>query len=222
MMMTSWWVGKDREAFNVALKEHTADIMRRGGRRPPAVEPPSPSAAVAVIETQVPLPVRAQPEPPATVIEPQPRRASTPHAAWKPGSRGRTPMWVARFLTAARELRTALKESDTAREHPELLPAAVVMVCGFFLGQREDWIVAWTGYAPADVRRIIRNLRQQHVWIAPRRIACDWLELFAPESRLTKARAFELNLALWLDAMVADGQLTRERKDGAFFYGLKR
>lgn len=55
-MTDSWWVGKDRNAFNVALKDHTQRVMRRElpvvpPPDPPAVIPPTPEI-VAPLELQ--------------------------------------------------------------------------------------------------------------------------------------------------------------------------
>lgn len=274
--VTSWWVGKDREAFNDALKDHTDRLVRSGGKAPKGIgigyfkrynttSLPSATADgdVAVLEPSpapaaVPPPPTPEPTPEATppapeqepskqkryrqkllaaglcercseprnlyartcdrceqrIVERRQRRASG--SPWQPGARGTMPKWARPFFAMAGAMRTAVLESQHAKETPALGRAAVVMVCGFFLGQREDWIVAWTGYTAREVKGVIRNLRRAAIWVPERRMACEWLEAFE-RKRMSKHERIHFDMAFWMDACVAQGTFTRETRDGESF-----
>jgi hypothetical protein len=265
MQVMSWWVGKGRDDFNAALKDHTERVMRRPSE-PPASEPAA-SASVDVLERAAAAestPAPALEEQPSGGVEVAQDRSSAEyqkdrrrriiadgncggcgkprehHASrcdechekhlaeqaarrgirWRPGKSGTPPRWARPYVDSAKQLRRAIESTTEAQQDPELRNAAVIMACGFFLGQEIDWIVPFTGYPASDVRRIVRNLRRARIWVSPRRIACLWLQLFAPEKRLTKQQRGELMMALWLDALVAKGELTRETRAGEFYYWL--
>jgi hypothetical protein len=214
----SWWVGKDREAFNVALHEHTERIMRTGDKRPPRTPshaPTSPPADVAVIEA-APIPEPTPPvaeAPPVEAPKNVRRRLATPRRRRRTGRER---------LALATTLRRSIEATDEARQDPALGIAAVVMIGGFLLGQRLGWISAWSHVSEARLRPIIANLCRYGVWGKDGTIAGRWCNVYFSGARSSKAQRCEADMAFWMDAMVAKGELTREQRGvGQFWYGLR-
>lgn len=136
--------------------------------------------------------------------------------AWRPGARGRIPKVVTRHLAAATHIRRAILGSREAAEDAALGRAAIVMFVGFLFRQRQDWIIGWTGFPLAECRRIAARLWRAGIWRDNGLIACEWLD-----PTVKKREALRFEVAFWLDAMVAKGDVTREtREDGKFYYGL--
>lgn len=213
----SWWVGKDRDAFNVALKEHTTRVMRKA---PPVVPPPLSEPPAVVPE---PLSVVVEdPAPAGKAVRRQRPRPTTPTVhAWRPGRRGRIPVGVRALLTTAKDVEAAILSSDEAAADAALGRAAIVMFVGFLFRQRLDWIVSWTKFQARECQRIAARLRRYHVWHPDGTIACRWLDIvFTKKAHPTTHDRFEFAVAFWLDALVAKGELTRAPADGDFVYGL--
>jgi hypothetical protein len=123
-------------------------------------------------------------------------------------------------LDLAATVRAAIDASEEAQRSPRVARAAVVMLCGFLFYQRVDWIVPWTGYRRKDVRRAVANLVHAGIWLPDGSIAGRWCDVYFGGKRTSKRTRFEAEIAFWLDAMVALGELTRETRDGQFYYGL--
>ena len=256
----SWWVGKDREAFNVELKEHADRMMRSGGRK--SIGRPRATTAAATVQAVVVLDAPPKDElPREVVLAPppyrknkawreknvaaglcarcgRPRKTYAYHCdscqatkdaenrrregfqPWRPGSRGAIPKAVKPRLEAASEVRCGILEEDEAKASPVLGRAAVVMLCGFLLQQNVEWIAAWTKYGDREVRAVIRRLRAAGIW-SDGLLSCLWMDVFV-KKHTTKRNRYEADVAFWLDAMVAAGDLTRETRDGEFYYGLRK
>jgi hypothetical protein len=275
-VMTSWWVGKDRESFNVALKDHTERVMRRPPAAVPPPEPVLPPSAVEPAEEVVETPAvqTCQCERCGTEFElgagtsgrfcsracyerkpdkqaayrrrnveagkcarcGQPRQHYKYHCnacqakksgdaaerqnyqSWQPGSRGQAPKALRPVLVLAAAFRDQIECSEEGQRDPALAHAAVIMFAGFLFRQRLDWITAWTRYSAAEVRRVAKHLRANGVWMSDGLIACEWME--ASVKRIPKRERWKFDLMLWMDAMVGTGELTRETKDGEFYYQL--
>lgn len=246
----SWWVGKDRDAFNVALKDHTQRVMRR--------DPPAPVAAPPVIEVapiEVAPPVVADPPPLKPPLTENARRWNTANIAqglcarcgqprtthanlcerchakyvarvqrregfhgWRPGRRGRIPTGERWKLDTAADIRDAILSSSETADDVLLARAAIVMFVGFLFRQRLDWIVGWTGFTKAECKRIVARLRRARIWRDDGSIACEWLD--PAVRKVPKREAFRIDVAFWLDALVAKGDVTRETRADGVYYGL--
>lgn len=240
-MQMSWWVGKDREAFGEALKEHTDRIMRQGGK---ASRPERPVARVApgVIVAEPPLPPAPAPAPAPTQqktcercgVQFTPKIGAagqfcsracyerpTPKARfqpWRPGSRGRAPKALRPIIAMAREFKRAIEAHPEAKSCPSMGRAAVVMIVGFLFRQQLDWVAAFTHYAEDDIAVVAQRLRASGIWTDDERIACEWGDYLFTDQKLSKQKQYESDIAFWLDAMAADGQIRREKRDGQVYY----
>lgn len=258
----SWWVGKNRDAFNAELEAHTDRIMRNGAkpirRMEPARESAPPVVAVIAVERLVVVapPMATTTPPPVAYAKQRGYRARKVEAkecarcgkplgryryhcdacqeekngyvraregykAWRPGSRGAVPLKVKPLLEMATEARAAIEASEEAQREPALGRAGVVMLCGFYLRMKIDWIVPWTRYMTLHVKDISRNLYAAGIWREDGTINGPWCNAVFGRKKLTKKERFETDVAFWLDAMVANGDLTRETRDGQHYYGIK-
>lgn len=97
------------------------------------------------------------------------------------------------------------------------------MLCGFLLGMNGNWIVRWTKFSPQFVNRVCSNLSMSGIWRpSEKTIHGKWCDVYFAEGKHSKRERFEADLAFWLDAMAANGDITRETRDGEPYYAAKR
>jgi hypothetical protein len=118
----------------------------------------------------------------------------------------RPPKLIRALPKLAADVRQMFEEPDALEAR-----AGAVMVIGFFAAQRVD-VTAWaTREDAAFVTQVAERLYRYDIW---RRedgtVRCEWLDEENPQAAW----------ALRFDALVAAGALTREQRNGDFYYGL--
>jgi DNA-directed RNA polymerase subunit RPC12/RpoP len=97
--------------------------------------------------------------------------------------------------------------------------AGVVMLAPIECGFKADNIVVLTKYGRGVVERYIGNLLRYGIW-KDECWHCEWGEIFTGEE-LSDERAFELSVSFVLDALVAEGSISRDwREDGPYYQHL--